>query len=227
MEDSLSINRANWDERAPAHAASPGYAVDRFLADPSFISDVVRFDLPRLGDIAGFDGVHLQCHIGTDTVSLARLGARMTGLDFSPASVARGSPARGSHRAAGRVLRGERVRRPERPRSRAVRLRVHRHRRAVLAAQDPALGRGGGGASRARAAGCSSARAIRCCGRWTSVSATASWSSSRTSSARSQSCSTGAGRTSRPTSCSSTRSAIRGTTDWARSSPRCRRSGCG
>ena len=88
MEDSFAINRANWDERAPAHAASPDYAVRRFLAEPDFISDVVRFDLPLLGDVAGLDGVHLQCHIGTDTLSLARLGARMTGLDFSPASVA-------------------------------------------------------------------------------------------------------------------------------------------
>lgn len=88
MEDSLALNRANWDERAPAHAASPTYAFERFLTDPSFISDIVRFDLPRLGDVAGLDGVHLQCHIGTDTVSLARLGARMTGLDFSPAALA-------------------------------------------------------------------------------------------------------------------------------------------
>jgi SAM-dependent methyltransferase len=48
---------------------------------------VVRFDLPRLGDIRGLRGVHLQCHIGTDTISLARLGARMTGLDLSPASL--------------------------------------------------------------------------------------------------------------------------------------------
>lgn len=88
MEDSFTINRSNWDERAPAHAASPGYAVGRFLSDPEFISAVVRFDLPLLGGIAGLDGVHLQCHIGTDTVSLARLGARMTGLDFSPASLA-------------------------------------------------------------------------------------------------------------------------------------------
>ena len=52
------------------------------------LSDVVRFDLPLLGDVAGLEGVHLQCHIGTDTISLARLGARMTGLDFSPASLA-------------------------------------------------------------------------------------------------------------------------------------------
>jgi SAM-dependent methyltransferase len=88
MADSFSLNRANWDERAPAHAASPGYAVDRFLSDPKFISNVVRFDLPLLGDITGLNGVHLQCHIGTDTLSLARLGARMKGLDFSGAAVA-------------------------------------------------------------------------------------------------------------------------------------------
>jgi SAM-dependent methyltransferase len=84
---SLAVNRAHWDERAPAHAASPDYAVDRFATDPDFVSDVVRFDVPRLGDVAGLRGVHLQCHIGTDTVSLARLGARMTGLDFSPAAL--------------------------------------------------------------------------------------------------------------------------------------------
>jgi len=52
---------------------------------------VVMFDLPRLGDVRGLRGVHLQCHIGTDTVSLARLGASMTGLDFSPAAVAAAS----------------------------------------------------------------------------------------------------------------------------------------
>ena len=84
MSDYRTVNRASWDERAPAHAASADYAFDRFRDDPSYLSEVVRFDLPRLGDISGLRGVHLQCHIGTDTVSLARLGARMTGLDFSP-----------------------------------------------------------------------------------------------------------------------------------------------
>jgi len=87
-EDYRALNRASWDERAPAHAASPDYAVERFVADPGFLSHVVRFDLPLLGDIAGLRGVHLQCHIGTDTISLARLGASMTGLDFSPAALA-------------------------------------------------------------------------------------------------------------------------------------------
>jgi SAM-dependent methyltransferase len=84
MDDSHEVNRAYWDERAPAHATSTGYAFAGFAEDPSYLSHVVRFDLPRLGDIRGLEGVHLQCHIGTDTVSLVRLGARMTGLDFSP-----------------------------------------------------------------------------------------------------------------------------------------------
>jgi SAM-dependent methyltransferase len=87
VTDYRDINRATWDERAPAHAASPDYGLSRFVADPDHISDVVRFDLPRLGDVRGLRGVHLQCHIGTDTVSLARLGARMTGLDFSAAAL--------------------------------------------------------------------------------------------------------------------------------------------
>ncbi len=88
MDDYTEINRANWDERAAAHAASPDYAFDRFIDDASHISQVVRFDQPLLGDVSGLRGVHLQCHIGTDTLSLARLGATMTGLDFSTASLA-------------------------------------------------------------------------------------------------------------------------------------------
>lgn len=87
--DYLAVNRANWDERAAIHAASSDYGFDRLVADPTAISGVVTFDLPRLGRLDGLDVVHLQCHVGTDTVSLARLGARsVTGLDLSPASLA-------------------------------------------------------------------------------------------------------------------------------------------
>ncbi|WP_339070013.1 class I SAM-dependent methyltransferase [Pseudomonas idahonensis] len=88
MSDYLTLNKTNWDERAPLHAASADYAVQRFVDDPQFLSEVVQFDRPLLGDIQGLRGVHLQCHIGTDTLSLARLGARMSGLDFSSASLA-------------------------------------------------------------------------------------------------------------------------------------------
>jgi SAM-dependent methyltransferase len=87
VADYLAVNRANWDDRVPAHVASASYAVRRFTEDPAFISGVVRFDLPLLGHVSGLRGVHLQCHIGTDTVSLARLGASMTGLDFSGQAV--------------------------------------------------------------------------------------------------------------------------------------------
>jgi 2-polyprenyl-3-methyl-5-hydroxy-6-metoxy-1,4-benzoquinol methylase len=91
VADYQTVNQANWNERVPAHLASPGYAVQRFRDDPGFISDVVRFDRPRLGDITGLRAVHLQCHIGTDTVSLARLGASVTGIDFSAPAVAAGT----------------------------------------------------------------------------------------------------------------------------------------
>ena len=87
MTDYTELNRASWDDRAAAHAASPDYEFDKFVSDPAHLSQVVRFDLPLLGDVSGLRGVHLQCHIGTDTLSLARLGAAMTGLDFSSASL--------------------------------------------------------------------------------------------------------------------------------------------
>ncbi|MFF7292498.1 class I SAM-dependent methyltransferase [Microbacterium sp. NPDC008134] len=79
-------NRENWDDRVPLHAVS--YARESF-DDPGHLSDVIRHDVPVLErflptrSIVGLDVCHLQCHIGTDTVSLARAGARVTGVDFS------------------------------------------------------------------------------------------------------------------------------------------------
>jgi 2-polyprenyl-3-methyl-5-hydroxy-6-metoxy-1,4-benzoquinol methylase len=87
-DEHFAINKAWWNERAPAHAASEFYAVSQLIEERTRLSDVVRFDVPRLGDIKGQRGIHLQCHIGTDTVSLHRLGAEMTGLDFSSESLA-------------------------------------------------------------------------------------------------------------------------------------------
>ena len=83
--DYRSVNLANWESRVGIH--EQGYSLAPFRTDPTYLSHEVRFDAPRLGDIAGLDGVHLQCHIGHDTVSLSRLGARMSGLDFSPLAI--------------------------------------------------------------------------------------------------------------------------------------------
>jgi SAM-dependent methyltransferase len=80
-------NRTTWDERVAAHAASPDYAVDRLVGEPDRVSDVVAFDRERIGPVEGASLLHLQCHIGTDTVSWGKLGARVTGLDFSPAAL--------------------------------------------------------------------------------------------------------------------------------------------
>ena len=82
-----ATNLANWESRVPVHTAPDGYDLAAF-DDPAQLTDAVRYDLPRLGRLDGLDVVHLQCHIGTDTVSLARLGARsVTGVDFSPAAL--------------------------------------------------------------------------------------------------------------------------------------------
>ena len=81
-------NLANWSERARAHAASEDCGGRALIHEPSALSDVVRFDRARLGDISGLRVLHLQCHIGTDTVSLARLGGLVTGLDFSASAIA-------------------------------------------------------------------------------------------------------------------------------------------
>jgi SAM-dependent methyltransferase len=84
-----SDNLANWESRVDLHVGPNGYSIDALLSDPARVSDTVRIDRPLLGDVTGLDVVHLQCHLGTDTLSLARLGARsVTGLDFSPKAIA-------------------------------------------------------------------------------------------------------------------------------------------
>ena len=125
------------------HAASPDYDVDLLATDPDLLSEVVRFDRPRLGAIEGLDVVHLQCHIGTDTVSLARLGASVTGLDFSPRALGPGQgpggPGRRSTSASSSrscTARADRARDHLRP-------GLHGRRGAQLAPRHRGLGRGG------------------------------------------------------------------------------------
>lgn len=81
-------NRANWDSRVDVHYTSDVYGIDRFLSDPEFVGEVATFDSQQMPDLTGKSLLHLQCHIGTDTVGLARLGANATGVDFSEKSIA-------------------------------------------------------------------------------------------------------------------------------------------
>lgn len=82
-------NRLNWDDRAALHQAS-GYGIESLVSAPEAISATLARDRERLGDLTGKDVIHLQCHLGTDTVSLARLGPhRVVGLDLSGESIRR------------------------------------------------------------------------------------------------------------------------------------------
>lgn len=82
MTSPIEINRRNWDERAVIHSrdATGDYALERFRAGEDALHEI---EAAELGDIAGKRVLHLQCHIGRDTLCLARRGAIVTGLDFS------------------------------------------------------------------------------------------------------------------------------------------------
>jgi SAM-dependent methyltransferase len=75
-------NRKHWDELAEVHARS--YNCEPLLKGGHVLDEV---QVREVGDVKGKSLLHLQCHIGTDTLSWARLGARVTGVDISPASL--------------------------------------------------------------------------------------------------------------------------------------------
>ena len=80
--DPEAVNRSLWDAMAPVHRKS--YDITR-LCNGGVNLD--RYQLEEVGDVSGKKLLHLQCHIGTDTLSWNRLGAIVTGLDFSPESI--------------------------------------------------------------------------------------------------------------------------------------------
>lgn len=83
-EHYFDTNRARWDESVPIHVASRGYDMDGFLRGEKSLYPV---EIDEVGDVAGKTLVHLQCHFGMDTLNWARLGARVTGLDFSQPAI--------------------------------------------------------------------------------------------------------------------------------------------
>lgn len=83
--DWREANRHMWDERVPIHVAGPFYDVESFRRGDSTLRP---FELEEMGPVAGRELVHLQCHFGLDTLSWARQGARVTGLDFSGPAIA-------------------------------------------------------------------------------------------------------------------------------------------
>ena len=85
MDEYRSANRALWDEWVKINARSEMYALEQFKAGRSSLHEL---ELSELGEVCGKSLLHLQCHFGLDTLSWARLGAQVTGADFSPEGVA-------------------------------------------------------------------------------------------------------------------------------------------
>jgi len=77
-------NRTWWDEVTPVHVKAPSYGVEEFLAGATSLRPI---ELQALPDVRGKSLLHLQCHFGQDTLSWARRGAKVTGVDFSPQAI--------------------------------------------------------------------------------------------------------------------------------------------
>ena len=84
MDERLAVNRKNWNERVPIHAASDFYDVAGFKGGRITLTDIERREV---GDVSGKTLLHLQCHFGLDTMSWSRLGAKATGVDFSDTAI--------------------------------------------------------------------------------------------------------------------------------------------
>src|SRR5919108_2712597 len=82
------INRAHWDALAAAHGQDAYYDIDALVAGADSLREAEAAGVREaVGAVAGLDVLHLQCHIGFDAISLARRGARVVGVDFSPVSL--------------------------------------------------------------------------------------------------------------------------------------------
>ncbi len=84
MDRYLEANRRAWDNWTGLHLKSELYDVPGFKAGKTSLQEI---ELGELGDVAGKDLLHLQCHFGMDTLSWGRLGARATGVDFSDQAI--------------------------------------------------------------------------------------------------------------------------------------------
>ncbi|MBL7489730.1 class I SAM-dependent methyltransferase [Frankia sp. AgB1.9] len=80
----LESNRSLWDEWAELHARSDWYDLDSVRRG---VDKLRPYEVDEVGDVSGLTMLHLQCQIGADSVSWARRGAKVTGVDFSSRAV--------------------------------------------------------------------------------------------------------------------------------------------
>lgn len=80
----IQTNKTLWNNKVSIHLDSEFYDMAAFMAGKSSLNTI---ELDILGNIDGLKVLHLQCHFGQDTISLSRLGARATGIDFSEKAI--------------------------------------------------------------------------------------------------------------------------------------------
>ena len=93
MTSYQEINKKAWDKRVAIHVESKFYDVAGFLRGNSSLTEI---ETAELGDVDGMSLLHLQCHFGLDTLSLARQGARVTGVDLSSTAIEKANELRAS-----------------------------------------------------------------------------------------------------------------------------------
>lgn len=80
----IEINKKTWNDKTEVHLTSDFYDQDNFLKGKSSLNEI---ELALLGEIHGKKILHLQCHFGQDSMSLARMGAQVTGVDLSDKAI--------------------------------------------------------------------------------------------------------------------------------------------
>ena len=86
MKEFMDKNLARWNETTEIHANSEEYDVESFLRGRN---SLYSLELEEIGDVENKSLLHLQCQFGMDTLSWARLGATVTGVDFSDVAIKR------------------------------------------------------------------------------------------------------------------------------------------
>lgn len=86
LPDYINVNKKTWNNKTAVHIASDFYNNEAFLKGKSSLNSI---EMDLLGDVSDKKILHLQCHFGQDTLSLVRLGAKVTGIDFSDQAIAK------------------------------------------------------------------------------------------------------------------------------------------
>lgn len=84
MQEYFEINKKLWNQKVPIHLNTELYDMEAFMAGKTSLDEAA---LLHLGDVKGKSILHLQCHFGQDSLSLARMGAKVTAVDLSDVAI--------------------------------------------------------------------------------------------------------------------------------------------